>query len=266
MDFSDLITAACICLLAAGVFMCVMFIAARHIGRYDLVDVAWGLVFIVVAVTALLQANDTLTLNAVVLVLVVIWGLRLSRHIYGRLRATSSEDRRYVELRQKWQSNNERLAIFLRIYMVQALLATAVSLPVIILLSSKSEATVVWVAGGSAIWLMGFIIESLADRQLRTFIQNPLNKGRVMVYGLWKYSRHPNYFGELIMWWGVGVMTLGVPHGWIGLVGPALLSYLIIFVSGIPPTEKAFAGRTGWDEYKRRTSVLVPWFVRKGVM
>jgi steroid 5-alpha reductase family enzyme len=114
-----------------------------------------------------------------------------------------------------------------------------------------------------AVWVAGFTIETLADKQLRQFISNPANKGHLMTRGLWRYSRHPNYFGELTMWWGLGIIALGVPNGLIGLLGPALISHLIIFVSGIPPTEKAFQGRIGWDEYKRRTSVLVPWFVRQ---
>lgn len=262
MDFLNIVTVFFACLLVATVFMSGMFTVGRRIRRYDIVDVAWGLVFIVITLTALLIHNDTRLAHLIVTVLVVVWGLRLSSHIYRRLRSTSSEDKRYVEMRKKWRSRNENVAIFLRVYLVQAVLATIVCLPVIIINSSNINGLPAVVVIGLVVWLIGFFIESLADRQLRHFIADPKNKGQLMRRGVWRYSRHPNYFGELTLWWGVGIMALAVPYGWIGMIGPMLISFLIIFVSGIPPTEKAFAGRPGWAEYKRQTSVLIPWIVR----
>jgi steroid 5-alpha reductase family enzyme len=252
-----------ISLLGALVFMAGVFAIGRRIHRYDVVDVAWGLVFIVISAISLLLSDTIRLTNILVFILVVVWGLRLSSHIYRRLRSTTSEDKRYVELRKKWQSGNESVAIFFRIYMVQALLATIICLPVIIVNAVNVDAVTFFALAGTVIWAIGFSVESLADQQLRQFIRDPHDKGQLMTHGLWRYSRHPNYFGELALWWGVGIIALGVPFGWIGLIGPLLISYLIIFVSGIPPTEKAFAGRKGWDEYKRRTSILIPWRVRQ---
>lgn len=249
-------------LLAAMVFMSLMFIIGKRMQRYDIVDVAWGLVFIVITSASLLLGDQIDFVRLLVLAMVSVWGLRLSSHIYRRLRATTSEDKRYVELRKKWRSSNENVAIFFRIYIVQAMLASIVCLPVVILNTSASNVSLPFVIVGFIIWAIGFTIEFLADRQLRQFIGNAQNKGQLMTRGLWGYSRHPNYFGELLLWWGVGIIAVGVPSGWVGLIGPAMISYLIIFVSGIPPTERAFAGRPGWDRYKRQTSVLIPWFTK----
>lgn len=262
MDFIELLASAAVCLVAAGIFMSGMFLIGRRIGRYDVVDVAWGLTVMVVALFSFLIAPNSHVASVVSLGLVMVWGARLSGHIYRRLRASKQEDRRYVELRQKWHAKNEHLAIYLRIYLVQALLATIVCVPVLVVNAAHTHVSPVFLWTGLALWAGGFICEALADRQLRQFIQNPINKGRLVTTGLWKYSRHPNYFGELVQWWAIGVIALGVPFGWIGIVGPLLITYLIVFVSGIPLTEKAFEGRAGWDQYKTRTSVLIPWFVR----
>jgi len=261
VDFVGLLASAAVCLVAAGVFMSGMFLIGRHIGRYDIVDVAWGLTFMVVVLVSFVIDQSGHTASLVLLGLVMIWGVRLSSHIYRRLRASKQEDQRYVELRRKWHVQHENLAIYLRIYLVQALLATIVCLPVLVVNAAQTDVLPMFLWAGLTLWAAGFICEALADRQLRAFIRDPRNKGCLMTSGLWKYSRHPNYFGELVQWWAIGVIALGVPYGWIGLVGPALITYLIVFVSGIPLMEKAFEGRTGWDRYKSRTSVLIPWFV-----
>jgi steroid 5-alpha reductase family enzyme len=113
---------------------------------------------------------------------------------------------------------------------------------------------------GTALWFAGFTIESLADRQLRKFLANPDNKGKVMDQGLWRYSRHPNYFGELTQWWAIGLIALQVHNGWIGLLGPLTLTVLIVFISGIPPIERRKKSDPEYAAYMRRTSPLVLWF------
>ena len=263
MAFVDILSTYAVSLVAAVVFMTGVFFVGRHLRRYDIVDSAWGLVFIVITSTSLMMSDTLSYVQLLVFGLVVLWGLRLSRHIYQRFRASTHEDKRYVEMRRKWRSSNENVAIYFRIYVTQAILASLICLPVIIINSVNAEVTLPFVIIGLIIWLIGFSIEAVADRQLRDFIRNPEHKGQLMTQGLWRYSRHPNYFGELTLWWGVGVIALSVPYGWIGLIGPLLISYLLIFVSGVPPTEKAFAGRPGWAEYESRTSVLVPWLAKK---
>jgi steroid 5-alpha reductase family enzyme len=263
MVLLTLLPTALVSLVAAVVFMSLMFVLGCRLRRYDIVDAAWGLVFIVIAATSLLFNDHYQSMGVIIFALVTLWGLRLSSHILRRILATASEDKRYVEMRKKWRAGNENVAIFFRIYVVQAVLATVISLPVIVSMATTVEASPVVIVAGVLLWLAGFSIEATADRQLRQFIANRQLKGQLMTQGVWRYSRHPNYFGELVQWWAVGLLALSLPFGWIGLLGPLLISYLIIFVSGIPPTETAFAGRDGWLAYKRQTSVLVPWFVKK---
>ena len=249
-----------LCGLAAVVFMSLVFMAARTIKRYDLVDAAWGVCFIVIALTSFfLQPGEKFEFDLQLLVtgLVIIWGGRLSLHILKRIRHTTHEDPRYVELRKTWKGNMT-INVFLRIYMVQAVLALLISIPVvhINLFADNGITSLAWT--GVAVWLIGFMFEAIGDAQLRNFVAQPKNKGKIMDRGLWRYSRHPNYFGELTQWWGIYLMCLTTPFGWVGIAGPVLISYLIIYVSGIPLNEKRFEGRPGWATYRKRTSALIP--------
>jgi steroid 5-alpha reductase family enzyme len=249
-----------LCGLVAVVFMSVMFLAARKIGRYDLVDAAWGMSFISVALTSfLLQPGEWLEpdLQLLVTVLVIVWGGRLSWHILRRIQRTAEEDPRYVELRKTWRGN-VAANIYIRIYLLQAVLALLICVPVIHinLFADNGITPLAWV--GVAVWAIGFFFETVGDRQLRDFVSRPANKGKIMDRGLWRYTRHPNYFGELTQWWGIFLMCLTTPFGFVGIIGPVLISYLILYVSGIPLNEKRFEGRPGWARYKARTSGLIP--------
>lgn len=249
-----------ICLAANVILLSLVFMVAKRMRRFDLVDAAWGWAFIVpAAVSYLLQPGIIFQWDVQTLVtaMVIIWGGRLSWHIIRRIIVTDHEDPRYVELRKKWRGN-VLINIFFRVYMIQALLAVMVVLPVLHINVSADQTGLIWAIVGLVVWATGFICESLSDRQLRQFLADPSNRGKIMMTGLWKYSRHPNYFGELVQWWGIFIICLGVPFGWIGIIGPLLISYLILFVSGIPPNERRFMGRPGWQKYQKTTSILLP--------
>ncbi len=268
MDIVAIGYSALTSLAAAIIFMTVMFTVGHAKKRYDVVDMAWGLTFIVIALTSLGLRIHSQTINHPVVlliptVLVVVWGLRLSIHIFRRLLSTSVEDKRYAELRAKWRGRNQSLNVFLRIYVLQAILASIIMVPVIIYNTTAEDPTRSLIVIGLIVWTIGFYFEAVSDRQLRNFIQNKSNKGKLMTSGLWALSRHPNYFGEVTQWWGIGIIVLSTSYGTLGLIGPAVISLLIIFVSGVPLTEKHFAGRPGWEAYKRRTSTLIPWFPKR---
>lgn len=112
---------------------------------------------------------------------------------------------------------------------------------------------------GFVVWMIGFTFESVGDKQLKEFIANPENKGKIMDQGLWAYSRHPNYFGEVTQWWGLFIIALSVPFGIWSIIGPLTITFLILKVSGVPMLEKSFVGKPGWEEYKKKTSVFIPW-------
>ncbi len=268
IDFGKLsyvLSSLAICLSAAVIFITAIFIFARRLKRYDIIDAAWGPTFIVVCITSYLIAYSSinpLSLCLLVVGLVVVWGSRLAWHIGRRKIGTKNEDPRYVELRRHWKGK-EGPNVYFRIYIAQAILATIICIPVIHinLFDGSKWTSLAWI--GLAIWLIGFICEVVADRQLKTHLNNTKSKGSIMQSGLWRYSRHPNYFGEITQWWGIGIIAAGVAPWWVGLIGPLTISFLILFVSGIPPTEKRFEGREGWKEYKAKTSVLVPLPVKK---
>jgi steroid 5-alpha reductase family enzyme len=117
----------------------------------------------------------------------------------------------------------------------------------------------VWQAG-LLVWIAGFLFEAVGDAQLARFKKDPGNKGRIMDRGLWRFTRHPNYFGESLMWWGIFVVALEVPYGWTTVFGPALITFLLVKVSGVPLLEKRYAGNPEFQAYARRTSAFVPWF------
>jgi steroid 5-alpha reductase family enzyme len=168
---------------------------------------------------------------------------------------------------------------WLRIFVVQGLLALVVMLPVTIIASTigatgssqpdqlLSYGQMLWWVvceyAGLAIWVAGFVCEAAGDYQLRRFLADKHNEGKLMTEGLWRYTRHPNYFGEVTQWWGIGLIGLSVSWGWLGLVGPLTITSLIVFVSGVPLLEKGYAGRADWERYKKQTSRLVPWWPRR---
>ena len=234
---------------------------ARRLKRYDLVDVAWGITFIGIALASYgMQKGDRTEkdVQLLILVLVVIWGVRLSWYIFQRFRRHTTDDSRYEKLWQSWRGNRD-VQVFWRIYMVQAFLALLVMIPVIHtnLLDHARWGIQTYI--GVGLWAIGFIVETVADYQRQRYMQQPGNSHRVMQSGLWRYSRHPNYFGEIVLWWGIGLICFGTQFGWVGIAGPVLLTYLIVFVSGVPLAEERMAAHPDWAVYKRRTSVLLPW-------
>lgn len=248
------------------VFMTLMFAVSRVLRRTDVVDAAWGPAFVVAAVGALMLNPEQLaigyTIQTLVTLLVAVWASRLSFTIGKRL-LRKTEDKRYVELRSKWKGN-EALNTYLRIFVVQAVLATIISAAVIHINLSLPQVPAGFAYAGAAVWLIGFFFESVGDLQLKRFLADPKHKGKLMTEGLWNYTRHPNYFGEATMWWGIFIIALEVPYGWLGIVTPVVITYLLLFVSGVPMTEASFEGKPGWKSYKKRTSKFLPLPPNKG--
>ena len=243
--------------VALGVMSAAYLIGLRR-HRFDIVDVFWGVTIATVGVMNLVWQDERSWLHFILVGMISLWAFRLSSHILRRWSRSTAEDPRYVQLRKSWPKDDMEVQIFQKIYVVQALLATIVSLPVIVFVSSPTPAVSMLFIIGVALWVLGFIIESVADAQLARFVAEDKNRDKIMDRGLWAYSRHPNYLGEILMWWGVSVLALSVEYGWIGLVGAGLITYLIIFVSGLPPAEKRMSQKKGWQEYAAKTPALFP--------
>ncbi len=243
------------------IFVHLWFAYAAVRRRNDIADVAWGLGFVLMAAIGLDHSFNSKTL--VVFALVAFWGFRLASHIYRRFRREDKEDRRYAEMRQRW-GKNWLWRSWLHVFLGQGFFLILVAMPLIVL-PQYGQTGWSWVNFlGLALWVFGFVFESVADRQLQDFIANP-NKPEgvtIMKTGLWKYTRHPNYFGEAVIWWGVWLITFG-DLWWLTVIGPITITVLLRFVSGVPLAEAGFRDSPEFQEYKKRTPAMFPNFFIK---
>ena len=241
-------------------YMTVCFALALIFKRNDIADIAWGFGFIVVAVLVF-SFLPQLDRGFWVTLMVAIWGSRLSYHILKR-NIKKPEDARYATWRNEW-GRWFIIRSYIQIFLLQGLLLILIVSPVIIINTFRGGSITPFDIVGGLVWIIGFAFESTGDRQLKDFIKNPENKGKLMNKGLWNYTRHPNYFGEVTQWWGLWIIALSVPYGFFGIIGPLTISFLILKVSGIPMLEKSFAGRPDFEEYKKKTNAFFPWFPKK---
>ena len=241
---------------AVIIYMLLWFILSLVLRRNDVADVAWGGGFIAAAVAAFASSGGTTSRGLLVISLVVIWGLRLSLHIGFRNRG-KGEDARYRKWRDEW-GTYATLRSFFQIYILQGVLLLVISFPVIRAVTAPDAPLTFLDLLGCAVWLAGFLFEAISDWQLLQYKKDAVNKGKIITTGLWRYSRHPNYFGEVTLWWGVFLLALAAPGGWMTIIGPVTITGLILGVSGIPMLEKKYEGNAEFDEYKRRTSAFVP--------
>jgi steroid 5-alpha reductase family enzyme len=252
----NLATVALASLAATVVVFAVTFAIGRRIGRYNVVDVAWGIGFVVVAAVAAAVGTGDLTRRLLLLVLVAVWGLRLAWHMYGKS-AGKGEDPRYSAL---LHDDFSPANVLKKIFLIQAAATWFVSLPLQVSAAAGPTPTALLpvLVAGIAVWLLGVLFEALGDHQLRVFKADPANKGVIMDRGLWSWTRHPNYFGDACVWWGIWLITL---CGWPALatvLSPALMTYFLVYATGARLTEKYMADRPGFREYCSRTSFFVP--------
>lgn len=219
-----------------------------------LVDVGWGLGFVfVILVTQFFHQN---AVNWVILAMVGLWGLRLG--IYLGIRNWSKpEDWRYVEMRQSWGKGTWWIAFF-RVYMLQGAIMYLMCIGFSQNLGTKFN----WIVGlGFVIWLMGFLWEAIADYQLYKFKSDERNKGKIITTGLWKFSRHPNYFGEIVLWWGVVISVIGSGGSLlISIIAGLIITFLLNRVSGVPMLESKMKKYGDYKEYIQNTNALIPRF------
>jgi len=257
----ELLTSLWISAAAIFAYMTFAFLVAVIRRDNSLADFFWGLGFVLVALLTLFLRSDFEAQQVLVTVLVFVWGLRLSIYVLIRNRG-KGEDPRYKQWREEW-GRYFLLRSYLQVFILQGVFMFLILVPVVIVNTYSADFSAPAAMVGGLVWLLGFYFESVGDYQLYRFLRNPANRGKIMDSGLWRYTRHPNYFGEVTQWWGIFVIAAAVPYGWIGVVGPLTITYLILRVSGIPMTEKMFEGNPAFEEYKRHTSIFFPWFRRE---
>ena len=248
-------------LIVVVAYMAVWFCLAQALGRNDVADIAWGLGFIVTAISAMVLTENVTARGLLATCLVVLWGVRLASHVFLR-NLGKQEDPRYRKWRQDW-GKHAVIRAFFQVFILQGVLIIIISLPVTIAITCGQIPLGLLDILGVCVWLGGFAFESVGDYQLMRYKRNPANQGKIMTQGLWKYTRHPNYFGEVALWWGVYLIALSVPLGWATILGPIAITYLILKVSGIPLLEEKYKDNPEFQMYKRRTSAFFPLPPRK---
>ena len=244
------------------VYMVALFVLAWILKDNSIVDIGWGAGFIGLTAVLFVRSPSLSPARVLPAALILVWGLRLSLHILRR-KIGKPEDFRYARMRRDW---GKRVVVksFFFIFMLQGFFMLVVSLPVIVLFSSPARPLGALDIIGAAVFLAGFFFEAVGDFQLAAHVRDPGNKGKLMTRGLWSITRHPNYFGEAALWWGIGLIALPSANGWVALAGPVAITVLLLFVSGVPLLEKKYAGRPDWEAYKARTPMFFPWLPKKG--
>lgn len=248
-------------LLVVSIVLAATFVVGERIRRHNVVDVAWGLAFAAIAIdSAMLGAGDPAR-KWLIAVLVTAWGLRLAVHLAVRSQG-HGEDPRYEVFLAKSRLPR-RVGIITRVYLLQGVLIWVISLPVQLSATLPRELSP-WTVIGVAVWLVGLGFEAVGDAQLRAFKLDPDNEGRVIDSGLWRYTRHPNYFGDACVWWGLYLVALTAgPIVLVTVFSPIVMTTLLVRVSGKALLERHLAGRPGYAEYVRRTSGFLPWPPRR---
>ncbi len=258
-----LLSAVIAALLAVFVYVTMWWFVSLAEKRLDVADIAWGFGIALVALVSFLFAPVYDVRLQLMMGLVVVWSARLTLHIAKR-HMRSPEDARYRALARMWGAGTP-LASYFKIFLLQGSLMLVVGYVFTHASVFADGAFGPLALLGLVVWLIGFTVETIADRQLRMFLRTRGADGPLMTTGLWRYSRHPNYFGEVVLWWGLGIMVLSLPYGLLGLVSPILVTYLILRVSGVPLAERELARHPEFESYARTTSVFFPLPPRGGV-
>lgn len=244
-----------------AVIMFIIWLWALKIKNNGIVDIFWAFNFFVIAIVIWFMADGNPERKMMVCGIASLWSLRLG--IYLLIRVGSHlkvEEGRYKQLREEW--NNLKFFVF---YQMQALSNVILSIPFFVIALNPDPQISIIECIGATFWILCIIGEGISDWQLQHFKGKPENKGKVCRYGLWNYSRHPNYFFQFSIWISVFIFALASPYGWLSVICPLTIGYLIFKVTGIPMTEEQAVRSKGeaYKEYQRTTSVFVPWFKKK---
>jgi steroid 5-alpha reductase family enzyme len=242
-------------------FSC-LFILGQALVDNSIVDIGWGGGFVILAMAGLILNKEIGAVHILTTTFVLLWGIRLVIHLAKR-NIGKPEDYRYVQMRIKWGEKWPRLKAFLNVFMLQMVVMYVVALPIIALAGKTVDGLGVFSLIGSVVFAIGYLFEVIGDEQLRRFKTLPENKGKIITTGLWRYTRHPNYFGEAMIWWGIYLTVLEVPGTAWTFIGPLLITLFLRYVSGVPLLEKKYKDREDFMAYKAVTPVFIPWFPKR---
>lgn len=245
-------------------YFTIIFVVAQVMKNNSIVDSFWGPGFLVVALFTFFRSDYRGMRAIVVTLLVAIWAIRLFYHITLR-NWNKPEDYRYINMRKRWGTKFPMLKAYVKVFLVQGFFLFIISLPIVVANTTSNQTLGIVGYLGIIIWLIGFYFESVGDRQLKDFLAKPENKGKLMTQGLWSYTRHPNYFGEATMWWGIFLISIvSLSYLWL-IISPIVITLLLLFVSGVPLLEKKYKDRPDFIEYSKRTNKFFPWIPKEKV-
>jgi steroid 5-alpha reductase family enzyme len=241
---------------ALAAYVLAVWLLSLPLHDVSIIDPAWGAGFVIVTWVTFGLGNGCLGRRLLLAVVVSIWGLRLASYLAVRRVRAGAEDSRYAELRERHGARFPLVSL-VSVFLLQGLLMWIVSLPLQASAPRPDRlGPLDWI--GAAVWAIGLLSESIGDLQMARFKADQSNRGRIMDRGLWRYTRHPNYFGDFLVWWGIYLIALSTGSAWWSVAGPLVMSTLLIRVSGKGHLEKRMLSRPGYAEYVERTSGFVP--------
>lgn len=262
-------------IVSVVVLLTIFWIVSQTVFKRDnsYIDVMWGQTFILPIIVVWLlrfyylnQLDNMPTVRMwLAFSLTTIWAMRLS--IYLCMRLKGIEDYRYKKLREEWEAKGGiclyLIASFFVIFMLQAILSLIINASNLFIAIYSNDNDVAWTDFlGAAVWLAGFVIEVVADDQLARHLAEPRKpgEGKFLKKGLWRYSRHPNYFGEALLWYGIYIIACGIEYGWVTFFAPLTITLALRFLTGVPFPEEKYKDNAEWQQYCRETNVFIPWF------
>lgn len=260
MPFGEIYALAGAALLA---IMSALWLLSLTLSDASIVDVFWGPGFVICAwIFAAFTPQGAMPRKALLLALVSIWGLRLALHIWLRNRG-KGEDQRY----QSWRKQHSKhwwWRSFFQVFLLQGILLWLISAPLLAAQLAAQPKRLSWIDWlGAMVWAVGFYFEVVGDWQLTRFKSDPTNRGKLLTSGVWRYTRHPNYFGDAVQWWGYYLLAVSA-GGWWTVYSPLLMTWLLLKISGVALLERSLQDtKPGYQEYTRTTSAFFPWFRKK---
>ena len=244
-------------LAAVLVLFTALWLASVLLRNSSIVDMWWGPGILLIGLTYAITSNSAGDRDSVVLALLMLWAIRLAWHI-GARNIGHGEDFRYAKWRRERGESWWWFSYF-KVFVLQAVIAWIVAIPLYFAITSPTPMRwTMWDTAGIVLFATGFMFEAIGDEQLRRFKLDPANKGRLLDTGLWRYTRHPNYFGEAVLWWGFGLFSVAA-GGYLGLIGPAIMTYLLLRVSGVALLEQTLTGtKPGYADYIANTPAFFP--------
>ena len=247
-----------------AVMMSILWLVANACNKGGVVDIGWTAGIGILAVYYAIFASEGYWLRSLFVAgLVIAWSLRLAGYLLIRLLQDKEEDGRYKTLKEKWGDQAKRKLFFF--FQIQGLTDSILSIPILIIILNPKPYLTIWEIIGGLVIILSIIGEYIADKQLKRFKEKRENKGKSCRSGLWRYSRHPNYFFEWLHWIGYVFMGIVIPYGWLTLISPILMLYFLLNVTGVPLAEEQALHSRGKDyrRYQKETYAFFPWFPKK---